>query len=103
MDSEKRKRLEKLGWTLGDASELLELSPEESAIIEIKIALAKKFQSARKSKHLTQTQVAKLLHTSQSRVAKIEAGDPSVSLDLLIKGLISLGATRKTVGQLIAA
>jgi len=103
MDSAKKKRLKKSGWTVGDASELLALSPEEAAIIEIKISLAKKFQTARKSKHLTQTQVAKLLHTSQSRVAKIEAGDPSVSLDLLIKGLISLGSTRKTLGKYIAA
>ena len=103
MDSAKKKRLQKSGWTVGDASELLELSPEETEIIEMKISLAKKFQSKRKSKHLTQEQAAKLLHTSQSRVAKIEAGDPSVSLDLLIKGLISLGTNRKTLGEYIAA
>lgn len=103
MNSEKKKKLEKLGWTVGDTSELLGLNLEEVAIIEMKISLAKKFQKKRKSKHLTQIQVAKLLHTSQSRVAKIEAGDPSVSLELLIKGLISLGTTRKTVGKYIAA
>ena len=103
MDSAKKKKLQKSGWTVGDTSELLELSPEEIKIIEMKISLAKKFQSKRKSKHLTQEEAAKLLHTSQSRVAKIEAGDPSVSLDLLIKGLISLGTTRKTLGKYIAA
>ena len=103
MDSAKKKKLQKSGWTVGDTSELLELSPEETEIIEMKISLAKKFQSKRKSKHLTQEEAAKLLHTSQSRVAKIEAGDPSVSLDLLIKGLISLGTTRKTLGKYIAA
>jgi len=103
MNIEKKKKLEKLGWTVGDTSELLGLNLEEVAIIEMKISLAKKFQKTRKSKHLTQIQVAKLLHTSQSRIAKIEAGDPSVSLELLIKGLISLGTNRKTVGKYIAA
>lgn len=103
MNSTKKKKLEKLGWSSGDASDLLGLSSEEVAIIEMKISLAKIFQKKRKAKHLTQIQAAKLLHTSQSRVAKIEAGDPSVSLDLLIKGLISLGTSRKTLGKYIAA
>ncbi|MDH3973027.1 MAG: helix-turn-helix domain-containing protein [Deltaproteobacteria bacterium] len=103
MKSAKKKKLEKPGWSSGDASDLLGLSPEEMAIIEMKIALAKKFQELRKSKKMTQVQVAKLLHTSQSKVAKMEAGDPSVSLELLIKGLITLGSTRKTVGRCIAA
>lgn len=103
MNSAKKKKLEQLGWSSGDASDLLGLSHEETAIIEMKIALAKKFQELRRSKKITQVEVAKLLHTSQSRVAKIEAGDPSVSLELLIKGLISLGSTKKTVGRCIAA
>ena len=85
MNSAKKKRLEKAGWSSGDASDLSGLNPEETAIIEMKIALAKKFQELRRSKRITQVEVAKLLHTSQSRVAKIEAGDPSVSLELLIK------------------
>ena len=69
----------------------------------MKISLAKKFRKKRNSKDLSQIQVAKLLHTSQSRIAKMEAGDPSVSLDLLIKGLISLGTSKKIIGKYIAA
>lgn len=103
MNSAKKKKLEKLGWSSGDASDLLGLSPEEVAVIEMKISLAKNFQETRKSKKLTQSEAAKLLHTSQSRVAKIEAGDPSVSLELLIKGLIALGSTKKSVGRFLAA
>src|SRR5581483_4278956 len=43
---------------------------------------------------LSQAVVAKRLGSSQSRVAKMEAGDPSVSLDLLLRALLALGATR---------
>jgi len=48
---------------------------------------------------LTQTELAKHLGSSQSRVAKLEAGDTSVSLDLLIRGLLAVGASRKDVAQ----
>ena len=50
----------------------------------------------------TQLQVARRLGSSQSRVAKMEAADASVSLDLLIKSLLALGASRSEVGRVIA-
>ena len=68
----------------------------------MKIALSKKFSTLRKSNKLTQVQAAKTLHTSQSRIAKMETGDPSVSIDLLIKGMITLGANKKSVAQAFA-
>jgi hypothetical protein len=40
-----------------------------------------------------QTKAAALLKTSQSRLARMEAGDPSVSLDLLVRGLFALGVS----------
>lgn len=85
MRSTKKKRLEAKGWKVGTAGEFLQLSPEESAYIEMKLALSKNLQERRKDKSLTQKQLARLLKSSQSRVAKMETGDPSVSLDLLIR------------------
>ena len=90
------------GWKVGSSSDFLELSKEEIAIIDIKISLSKKFATIRRSSNLTQIQAAKTLHTSQSRIAKMEAGDPSVSIDLLIKGMISLGASKKTLASAFA-
>ena len=89
-----RERLEKQGWKVGDTKEFLSLSDEEMSYIEIKIALSQKVRELRKARNLTQEQTAKLLGSSQSRIAKIEAGDPSVSIDLQVKSLIALGASK---------
>jgi len=102
MKKSKIKILEDRGWKVGDSAEFLALSPEEIEIIEIKLTLSAKFKELRKQKKLTQQQAAELIHTSQSRVAKLEAGDSTVSLDLHIRSLIGLGITRKDVGQYLA-
>ena len=102
MKSSKIKALEEAGWKVGDVSDLLGLSPEELAIIDMKVSLAKNFQELRKKSKLTQTELAMILHTSQSRIAKMEAGDVSVTIDLLVKGMLTLGATKKTVAQVLA-
>jgi len=103
MKSAKRKKLEAAGWSIGSASEFLGLSPEEEAYIEAKLALAQEIKAVRRSKRLSQEKFAKLIHSSQSRVAKMEAGDPSVSMDLMMKSLFSLGVTTKDVAKVIAA
>lgn len=51
---------------------------------------------------MTQTQLAKRLESSQSRVAKMEAGDRSVSLDLLVRSLLAVGMTRRDLAKVIA-
>lgn len=102
MNTSKRKRLEAKGWKLGTAAEFLQLSPEESAYVEMKLALSKNLQQFRRQKKLTQEQLARLLKSSQSRVAKMEAGDPSVSLDLLVRSLLILGASRKNLARILS-
>ena len=93
MNTAKRKRLEKAGWKVGTVQEFLNLSSEEAAYVEVKLNLAKVLSNRRKSLRLTQLAVAKKIKSSQSRVAKMEAGDPSVSIDLLVRSLIALGET----------
>jgi predicted XRE-type DNA-binding protein len=102
MDKKKKQALEKKGWRIGTIDEFLELTPEESAYIELKLQLAKGLSVHRKEKQLTQLQLAKLLNSSQSRVAKMEAGDPSVSLDLLIKSLFALGSSPSDLARIIS-
>ena len=99
MDSAKRARLEKAGWKVGTTKDFLGLSPEEAAYVEFKFNLAKAFSEKRKSLGLSQVAVAKKIKSSQSRVAKMEAGDPSVSIDLLVKSLFALGETTKSLQQ----
>ena len=101
MQQSKRKALEKKGWKTGSAQAFLELSEAELAVIELKIALGNAVKERRKKQRLTQTAFAKAIASSQSRVAKMEAGDPSVSLDLLVKSMLALGATRQDVAKAI--
>jgi DNA-binding XRE family transcriptional regulator len=102
MDEEKRKKLEAQGWRIGDTQEFLGLSDDDIAYIDIKIALSQMIRELRRQQKLTQQQIAKLIGSSQSRVAKIEAGDPSVSIDLQVKSLIKMGATKEDVGKVIS-
>jgi predicted XRE-type DNA-binding protein len=97
MKRAKQARLEATGWRVGSASEFLELSPEESAYLEMKLELSRILQVRRKRKRLTQHELARILKSSQSRVAKMESGDPSVSLDLLVRSLLALGTPKKTL------
>ena len=97
MKRAKQARLEAKGWRIGSASEFLELSPEESAYLEMKLELSRTLQDRRKRKRLTQHELARMLKSSQSRVAKMESGDPSVSLDLLVRSLLALGTPKKAL------
>ena len=103
MRQTKRVRLGRKGWKIGSAQELLQLSDEEAAYIELKLALSDRLRSLREKKAITQVEMAKLISSSQSRVAKMESGDPSVSIDLLVKALLALGATRKQIAGAMTA
>jgi DNA-binding XRE family transcriptional regulator len=102
MDKVKEDRLAAAGWRTGDAADFLELSAEEAVFIELKLALADYLRELRTRNAWTQSDVARRLGSSQSRVAKMEASDASVSLDLLVKALLTLGASRGEVGRVIA-
>jgi ribosome-binding protein aMBF1 (putative translation factor) len=91
MTTEKKRKLEKKGWRVGSVSDFLELSPEENAYVELKVRLSKELRQRRQKLGISQVEVAKKLQSSQSRVAKMEAGDPSVSIDLLVRSLLALG------------
>lgn len=103
MDRQKRKHLEAAGWRVGSVSEFLDLTPEESAYIELRLKLSDGVKQLREEKHWTQTQLAKRLQSSQSRVAKVEGGDASVSMDLLIRSLLALGASKRDLARLITS
>jgi predicted XRE-type DNA-binding protein len=103
MDNKKKKALESKGYRVSSADEFLGLSREESQYIELKLALSQALTKLRRQSNLTQLQVAKILKSSQSRIAKLESGDPSVSLDLLVKSLLAIGATKNGIAKAINA
>ena len=103
MKKDKIKNREKKGWKGVTVSEVLNLSREEEEYIEMKLALSRYFQTLRKKKNLTQVQVAAKIKSSQSRVAKIERAESSVSLDLIVRSIIALGSSKKEIGKVMLA
>ena len=101
MDKAKRKRLEARGWRVGTASDFLGLSAEETALVEMKVSLSQGLRARREARGLSQVALAKRLRSSQSRVAKMEAADQTVSIDLLLRGLVVLGATPRDIARVL--
>jgi len=101
MKATKRTRLERAGWKVGTAADFLRLTVEEQRFVEVKLALAAGVREFRERQGLTQAGLAKRLGSSQSRVAKMEAAHRSVSLDLLMRSLLSIGATAGEIARLI--
>ena len=101
MREAKRKRLETKGWKIGSAKDFLNLTPEESTYIEMKLELADSLRKRRQNRKLSQIQLAKLLKSSQSRIAKMEAGDPSVSIDLLVRSLLVPGVSKRHLTKIV--
>jgi DNA-binding XRE family transcriptional regulator len=102
MDEVKCQWLEAAGFRVGDTTEFLELSPQDVTFIEMKLSLSKRLKQVRLSQNMSQETLAKKIKSSQSRVAKMEAGDPSVSLDLLIRSLFEIGVNCEEVAMDIA-
>jgi len=102
MNSKRRKELEAKGWKFGGVEDFLGLTDEELEYIEVKITLSEMVKDYRERNGLTQIAAAEILESSQSRLSKIETADPTVSIDLQIKSLLALGATKEDIGQKIA-
>ena len=99
----KRRKLLQRGWAVGDAGDFLSLTAEEQALVDLRLRLANGLKLKRVQQRLTQGELAKVVRSSQSRVAKMEAGDPSVSIDLLFRSLIALGASNADLAKIISA
>jgi DNA-binding XRE family transcriptional regulator len=102
MEQAKRERLESKGWKVGSVSDFLELTPEETIFVEIKLSLSNSLKH-RRQKMMTQSELASKIGSSQPRIAKAENGDASVSIELLIRAMLATGATPEDIGQVIAS
>ncbi len=95
MDKKKLAKLEAAGWEAGSTRDFLQLSDEEAAFVASKVALAQALKAFRAKQDLSQVEAARLLRSSQSRVAKMEAADQTVTVDLILRSLFKLGATQR--------
>jgi Helix-turn-helix len=83
------------------AEEFLGLSDAESVLVELRLALSRSLRERRVHQGVSQVALAARLGSSQSRVAKMEAADLTVSLDLLVRTLLALGARRRDIARMI--
>ena len=95
MKSGRKRKLQAAGWKVGGAADFLELSDEEATLVELKLSLTSALKETRQKRRLSQLELAQRMGSSQSRIAKIEAGDASVSFDLILRALVAAGATRQ--------
>lgn len=102
MVKKKSLKLQQHGWQVGNAADFLGLSQEESAYVELKVSLAHYLQKKRQAKHMTQNDLARLIHSSQSRVAKIEKSDSTVSIDLMVRSLLALGTSKAELAKALS-
>lgn len=103
MNNARKARLKAKGWRTGSVADFLGLSPEESYFVELKLRLADDLKLRRTKRRISQEQLAVLVGSSQSRIAKMERGDASVSIDLLVRSLLAMGAKPKDLWRSIAA
>jgi len=103
MNKQKQKRIEKKGWKIGSTAEFLNLSEEETSYIELKLKLSTNLRKLRTEQKLPQVEPAKILKSSQSRAANLEIGDPSASLDLIIRSLLALSSSNKEIARAISS
>ena len=101
MEKSKKERLKAAGWRIGGVREFLGISAAETDFVELKVALSGFLREVRVRRGWTQARVAKMIRSSQSRVAKMEAADASVSLDLLVRTLLAFGTSRKDMARII--
>jgi predicted XRE-type DNA-binding protein len=100
MEKRRKKKLEEKGWVVSSGDEFLGLTPGESRYLDLKFALMESLRAEREAKGVTQTELAKLVGSTQPRIAKMEGGDPSVSVDALLKALIALGVTKRKLAKI---
>ncbi len=103
MRTSKRQKLEAAGFKVGTVQEFLGLSDVEMALIDLKVRLVIMLKATREAKGVTQQKLAKLMSSSQSRVAKLEGACVDASLDLICRALFAVGVTAREIGKTIAS
>ncbi|MGB0387168.1 MAG: helix-turn-helix domain-containing protein [Ardenticatenaceae bacterium] len=103
MNGKENVQLEASGWKVSSVEEFLGLTKAEATYIDLKLALLDSYRTWRQQKQVSQVELAEQLELSESSIAKMEQGDPSVSLDLLVQSLLTLGVTPKHLAQIIAS
>jgi transcriptional regulator with XRE-family HTH domain len=99
MDKDKQAKLALKGWKIGTVNEFLDLTPAEATYIELRLALSENLKQ--RQTQITSSQFAQLLNANSSQIEKLETREAEVTLDFLIRSLLTLGATVKELAEIM--
>lgn len=100
MDAERKKKLEAAGWKFGDYADFLGMTPEEKAIVEIRLAATREMERLRAENPISQEELARRMGTKQPNVSKLFKNPGNATLDTLFRALLALGSTPKKIAAL---
>lgn len=103
MDTQTLKRLEEAGFVPTTVAEFVGLSPAEAALVETRARFTPLLKQTRTARGWTQAQLARALGTRQQTIARAERGGSSVSLDFLLRALLTAGLSLSDVGDELSA
>lgn len=100
MDAERKKKLEAAGWKFGDYADFLGMTPEEKAVVEIRLAATREMERLRAENPISQEELARRMGTKQPNVSKLFKNPGKATLDTLFRALLALGSTPKKIASL---
>ena len=102
MDPKQKAFLEAAGIPVGNKVEFLGLSPAQEAVVEVKVRLSYALRRARKAQGLTQAALARQMGVPQQTVARLESIHKSISVDMLMRALVTAGVSLEAIADEIA-
>src|SRR5262245_26622057 len=97
MNERKRLRLERAGWRSGTVQQFLGLTDAAAAYIETSVLLAAALRAVRRRRRMSLGVAARTIGTTTAAVGKLEAGNPSATIDELLGALLALGISPRRV------
>ena len=101
MDKERIKKLEKVGWKMGDFGDAFDLTPEDRTFVEMRLAAAREVDRLREEQGVSQRELARRLGTKQPTVSRMLRTPATSTLDSLVRALLALGATPKKIAAIL--
>ena len=100
MDAERKKKREAADWKFGDYADFLDMTPEEKAVVEIRLAATREMERLRAENPISQEELARRMGTKQPNVSKLFKNPGKATLDTLFRALLALGSTPKKIAAL---
>ena len=103
MDALTKKLMQEAGFESGSVGELLGLSEAQETLVETKVRLTELLREERRARGWSQNRLAQAMEKKQQVVARIEMAHRSVSLDLLLRALFTMGVKPSRVARELEA